>query len=187
MNRFKELVKNTIGIVRCVFAGVNFSGGVYVGRHVHFVNGNVIKLGKGVQIRPDVDLFAASEFCVGDGCDIGTRNRIVGNVIIEDNVLLGPDNYICSHDHYYQDVKLPIKSQGVYAVNNNGHRELRIGEGSWIGTHVAIIGDVHIGKHCVIGANSVVTKDVPDYCVVLGAPAKIVKRYNFSTEKWEKV
>jgi len=53
-----------------------------------------------------------------------------------------------------------------------------IGEGTWIGEHAAIFGDVRIGLHCVVGANSVVTDaDVPDYCVVVGAPARIVKRY----------
>ena len=64
---------------------------------------------------------------------------------------------------------------------------IKIGKGSWIGTHVAIIGDVHVGKHCVIGANSVVTKDVPDYSVAIGIPAKVIKKYNFEIKKWEKV
>lgn len=72
-------------------------------------------------------------------------------------------------------------------INKNGHEELKIGNGSWIGTHVAIIGDVHIGKHCVIGANSVVTKDVPAFCVVAGIPAKVIKRYNSETQQWENV
>ena len=61
-------------------------------------------------------------------------------------------------------------------IHKNGHDELKIGDGSWIGTHVAILGDVHIGAHCVIGANSVVTKDVPDYRVAVGSPAKVIKR-----------
>ena len=44
-----------------------------------------------------------------------------------------------------------------------------------------------VGKHCVIGANAVVTKDVPDYCVAVGAPAKIIKKYNLKNKKWEKI
>ena len=43
-----------------------------------------------------------------------------------------------------------------------------------------------VGKHCVIGANSVVTKDIPDYCVAVGSPAVVVKRYNTINKKWEK-
>ena len=77
-------------------------------------------------------------------------------------------------------------TQGTKFIRKNGHDELKIVQGSWIGTHVAIIGDVHIGRNCVIGANAVVTRDVPDYCVVAGAPAQIIKRFNLQTKKWEK-
>lgn len=50
------------------------------------------------------------------------------------------------------------------------------GNGVYIGINAVIVGNVKIGKHCVIGANSVVTKDVPDYCVAVGSPAKVIKR-----------
>ena len=50
-----------------------------------------------------------------------------------------------------------------------------IGEGSYIGINAVIVGNIKIGKHCVIGANSVVTKNVPDYCVAVGSPAKVIK------------
>lgn len=86
-----------------------------------------------------------------------------------------------------QIINKPIISQGALDIKNNGHNTLKIGDGSWIGTHVAIIGDVHIGKNCVIGANSVVTKDIPDYSVAVGIPAKIIKQYNFTTNSWEKI
>lgn len=161
-------------------------GGVYIGRNVHVTNGRVIKIGKGVSIRPGCDLFADKQFEIGDCCDIGTRNRIAGNIIIENSVLFGPDNYICSKDHCYEDVSIPIMNQGAYNPIKNGHKELRIGEGSWIGTHVAIIGDVHIGKHCIIGANSVVTRDVPDYSVATGCPAKIIRQYDKERGEWTK-
>lgn len=55
-----------------------------------------------------------------------------------------------------------------------------IGDGSYIGINTVIVGNVKIGKHCVIGANSVVTKDVPDYCVAVGSPVKIVKKYSIN-------
>lgn len=129
-------------------------------------------------------MFAGNIFVIGANSDIGTRNRIAGNIIIEDSVLLGPDNYISSNDHKFEDVYKPILQQGAYSPNRNGHNELKIGEGSWIGTHCSIIGDVHIGKHCVIGANSVVTKDIPDYSVAVGIPAKVIKRYDFEKECW---
>jgi acetyltransferase-like isoleucine patch superfamily enzyme len=63
--------------------------------------------------------------------------------------------------------------------------EVEIGEGAWIGENVCIIG-ASVGKGCVIGANSVVTKNIPDYCVAVGAPAKIIKRYSFELNEWLK-
>lgn len=52
---------------------------------------------------------------------------------------------------------------------------MSIGDGSYIGINTVIVGNVKIGKHCVIGANSVVTKDVPDYSVAVGIPARVIK------------
>lgn len=187
MHGLKGFIKNVLVFLRCFLAGVPYPGNVYVGRHVHFENGKRIELGRNVQIRPDVDLFASDVFIIGEGCDIGTRNRIAGNIIIENSVLFGPDNYICSEDHIFDDVSIPIMYQGTRRVSKNGHNEMRIGCGTWVGTHVAIIGTVHIGRNCVIGANSVVTQDVPDYCVVAGIPARVIKRYNQQTNCWEKV
>ena len=59
-----------------------------------------------------------------------------------------------------------------------------IGEGSWLGENVCVCG-ASVGKHCVIGANSVVTRDIPDYCIAVGSPARVVKRYNFDKNTWE--
>lgn len=55
------------------------------------------------------------------------------------------------------------------------------------GHEVAVVGNVKVGKHCVIGANSVVTKDIPDYSVAAGIPCKVIKRYDFEKEEWVKV
>ena len=62
---------------------------------------------------------------------------------------------------------------------------VEIGDGTWIGENVCILG-VKIGKNCVIGANSVVTKDIPDYSVVVGSPAVIIKKFNITANRWEK-
>lgn len=184
----KEKVKHILGYLKCIFFNVGkFEKEVYIGKNVHIVNPRNLSIGKKVSIRPDVDLFVGDKIQIGDECDIGVRNRFDGNITIENEVLFGPDNYICSNDHNYENVEISIMKQGARSIKSNGHDGIRIGEGSWVGTHVAIIGDVHIGKHCVIGANSVVTKDIPDYCVVAGAPAKILKKYNFEKKEWEKI
>ena len=69
----------------------------------------------------------------------------------------------------------------------DGSPNLVIGNGTWIGTNAVIVGNIQIGKHCVIGANSVVTKDIPDYSVAAGIPAKVIKRYDFEEEEWVRV
>ena len=181
----KNIVKRILGWLRAKRFGVVAGQGVYIGNNVHIVNGRNMTIGRNVSIRPNCDLFAGQKFKIGDNCDIGIRNRIAGDVIIEESVLFGPDNYISSTDHCYEDINRLVMEQGAYSPHRNGHEEILIGKGSWIGTHCAIIGDVHIGEHCIIGANSVITKDIPSFCVVIGAPAKIIKKYNFEKEEWE--
>ena len=65
-------------------------------------------------------------------------------------------------------------------------KSVHIGEGSWLGENVCVCG-ASIGKHCVIGANSVVINDIPDYCVAAGSPAKIVKKYDFDKKQWVRI
>ena len=81
--------------------------------------------------------------------------------------------------HSYENISLPISKQPVKQIGC-----VKIGDGTWLGENVVVIG-AKIGKNCVIGANSVVNKDIPDYCVSVGIPAKIIKRFNLKTSKWE--
>lgn len=86
-------------------------------------------------------------------------------------MLLSPNVYITDCDHEYRNIDIPVIDQGIV---QKGQKVL-IGDGSYIGYNSVIVGNVKIGKHCVIGANSVVTKDVPDYCVAVGSPARVIK------------
>ena len=80
--------------------------------------------------------------------------------------------YITDCDHEYRDINVPVIDQGIVQRG----QMVSIGEGSYIGINAVIVGNVKIDKHCVIGANSVVTKDVPDYCVAVGSPARVIKK-----------
>lgn len=119
---------------------------------------------------------------IGSECQIGARCTIsaVNRVEIADSVLMGANVYIADHNHAYQDITKPILSQGVDCLDN----EVYIGYGTWLANNVVISGNVHIGKGCVIGASSYVNKDVPDYCVAVGSPAKIVKAYSYKLKAW---
>lgn len=117
---------------------------------------------------------------IGDGCAFGYNNHItaVGRMIIGRNVLTANNVYISDNLHGYEDISTPIMHQAVYLK-----REVVIGDGSWIGENACIIG-AHVGKNCVIGANAVVTSDIPDYSVAVGVPAKVVKRFDLDLKKW---
>ena len=117
-----------------------------------------------------------------DGVTIGHFNHIYAtkSIILERDVLTADRVYISDNLHGYSNVDLPVKNQ---PIKQQG--DVVIGEGSWIGENVCIIG-AKIGKHCVVGANSVVTKSIPDYSVVIGAPAYIIKRYDAELKKWRK-
>ena len=117
---------------------------------------------------------------IGNGCVIGHFNEIYSthSIVIENHVLTADRVYISDNIHGYENIEIPILHQPIVQK-----KEVRIGEGSWLGVGVSVIG-ASIGKHCVIGSNVVVTKDIPDYCVAIGIPARIIKRYNPEVGKW---
>ena len=128
-------------------------------------------------------LTAASgkaELIIEDGTIIGNFNHIFATkkIVIHKDVLTADKVYISDNLHGYENINLPIIKQAIVQKG-----EVEIGEGCWLGENVCVLG-AHIGKHCVIGANSVVTKDIPDYSVAVGAPARIIKRYDFIKKSW---
>lgn len=114
------------------------------------------------------------------GTTIGHYVHIVAldSVIIENNVLIADKVFLSDCTHGYEQVNIPIINQEVKLLS-----PVTIGEGTWLGENVCICGAT-VGKHCVIGANSVVTSDIPDYCVAVGSPARIIKKYDFDRRTW---
>ena len=148
-----------------------------------------ITIGKNVIIQKLSWLFAVSfdsnepELIFGDGCTIGNFNHIcaVRKVVLGRNVLTADKVYISDNLHGYEDINTPVMHQPVKFKS-----EVYIGDGSWLGENVCVIG-ASIGRNCVIGANSVVTRDIPDYCVAVGSPAKVIKKFNTQTNQWKRV
>lgn len=94
----------------------------------------------------------------------------VESVVIEDSVLIARYVYIADHSHRYEDPLKAIRDQGVDKV-----APVRILGGAWLGQGVVVCPGVTIGRNAVIGANSVVTADVPHWSVAVGAPARVVR------------
>lgn len=119
---------------------------------------------------------------IGDGTYIGnyahfyatSKIEIAKKVIIADRV------YISDNSHGYKNINLPVIDQPITQL-----QEVLIDEGAWLGENVCIVG-ASVGKNSVIGANSVVTKNIPDYCIAVGMPAKIIKRFCFDRNDWFK-
>lgn len=110
---------------------------------------------------------------------IGDETSIVGSctitaverVAIEPRVLMAGNVYISDHTHAHGSRTIAIKDQGVTKVS-----PVRICEGAWLGQNVVICPGVTVGKNAVVGANSVVRDDVPDFCVAAGTPAKVIRQ-----------
>ncbi len=149
----------------------------------HFISLMGVSVGRGVWLYAITSDTAGNtykpDFIVGKGTQIGDFCHITcaKRLEIGENVLMGQGVFIADSTHVYHDIATPVMAQGLTA------RPVMIGTGSWLGNHAAVLG-CSIGKNCVVGANSVVTRDVPDYCVVAGAPAKIIKRYDEVTRAW---
>jgi acetyltransferase-like isoleucine patch superfamily enzyme len=108
---------------------------------------------------------------IGRGAFIGESVVIrgQGGVTIGDSVLIAPMVKILAVNHNYADVTRPVIDQGITG------RGIVIEDGAWIGAGAAVLDGVRIGQGAVIGANAVVTKDVPACSIAVGSPAKVVR------------
>ncbi|MBD3796020.1 MAG: acyltransferase [Epsilonproteobacteria bacterium] len=111
---------------------------------------------------------------IGDFCNLYGQ----GGLTIEKDVMVASCVQIVPNSHTYKDVTKAIKFQ------DEESKGITIRNGCWIGTNVAILDDVIIGKNTVIGAGSIVNKSIPEYCVAAGVPVRIIKQYNFEKQEW---
>lgn len=170
----------------------------------YFVNPFFHKKGKGALIRLNtrVDVLPFNRFELGNKStieDFSTINNGVGDVIIGNetrigigNVIIGPvtvgNNVIFAQNivlsglnHSYEDISKPIHKQPVTTA------PIVVENECWVGSNAVITAGVTIGKHSVIAAGAVVTKNIPPYSIAVGNPARVIKQYDFNQNKWVKV
>jgi len=157
-------------------ASIEGAGNIYLGNNVFVAEGAVLAAAK-------LTNTGQPRLSIGDRCSLGRNNHIyaTGNLTLEPDVLTASNVYIADNSHSFDAIDLAVRDQPVRQLE-----EVTIGTGSWLGQNVCIIG-ASVGKGCVIGANSVVLSDVPDYCVAVGAPARVVRRLDRATGQWNKV
>jgi lipopolysaccharide O-acetyltransferase len=151
--------------------GRNFTSGIGMRLDAAPVHGNVcLEIGDNVQINDYVHIGAINSIKIGK------------------NVLIASKVFITDHDHgsygrhgrHDSPLSVPKDRELSFSF-------VTIEDNVWIGEFVAILPGVTVGKGSIIGAMSVVTRDIPPNCIAVGAPAKVVKKYDFETARWEAV
>lgn len=183
--RLKDTIRSLIFRLKVAQCGQR----VTIGKSISLFNPQYIIIGNDVILNHHISFFVnplndKAQLIIGNRVQLGKYNDFgcSNKIVIEDDVITAPFVHITDRDHTYEDITIPIMSQ---TANSKGPVVVR--KGSWIGFGAQIMSGVTIGLHSVVAAGSIVTKDVPNYSVVAGNPAKVIKRYNFETQQWEKI
>jgi len=177
--RTKILFKNA----RLIRFPIDIRGKKYIKIEKGFTTGIGCRLEAYPEDGIKTTLFVGENVQINDYVHITAMKKVqIGN-----NVLLASKIYIsdCSHGFYGNS---PIHShpdippmQREYNING-----IEIMDNVWIGESVSVLPGVTIGKGAIIGANSVVSKSIPEYTIAVGSPARVIKKFNFRNSKWEK-
>ena len=144
----------------------------------HIEVGDNVSIGGGVQLtaweRHGDNQYDPS-IIIGDGTSLGSQNHItaINSIVIGKNVLTGKGVLITDNSH--GSISLDELKQPPSTRKLRSKGAVVIGDRVWLGDKVSVLPGVHIGEGSVIGANSVVTCDIPAYCVAVGVPARVVK------------
>jgi acetyltransferase-like isoleucine patch superfamily enzyme len=177
-----------IVLYRSVFK--NFGKRSYIRKPLLILNPKFMSIGDRVSIRDGVRLEVVRSSDSGiPSLSIGDDTNIEQNVhiVCHSRVQIGRNVSITGHcaivdvTHPFEDVNDQRKI-GARIISEPSFVE--IGDGSFIGYGTVILPNVRLGAYVVIGANSVVSRDVPDYCVAAGAPAVILKRFDWESKRW---
>ena len=128
----------------------------------------LVYVGKDVNIEKGALITSSME--IGDRSGVGINAVMHGKVIIGKDVMMGPECIIYTRNHAFSRTDIPMNQQGF-----SEEKPVIIGDDVWIGGRVTILPGVHIGNGAIIGAGAVVTKNVPEYAIVGGNPAKVLK------------
>lgn len=142
-----------------------------------------IKCANSARIFSSVQIFGPKEIKIGKDTFIGHETLINGSY----NSSVDIGNYVdISHRVTISTGTHEIDMENKHTAGQGKFGNIQIKDGAWIGMNSIILPGITIGKKSIVAAGSVVTKDIPNYCIAAGNPAKIKKTYNHNTKKWEK-
>jgi acetyltransferase-like isoleucine patch superfamily enzyme len=166
------------------------------GPRAHFARPRYVAHPRRIRVGREAYIGKGTSLCVVPATDgslgeieIGNRVWITGHltvyaekkVVIEDNVLIAGGVFISDASRGHSTAELPYRDQP-----NEEAASVVIGEGSWLGQNCVIMPGVVIGRRCIVGSNSVVTTSLPPGSVAVGAPARIVKQWDWDAKLWRK-
>ena len=142
----------------------------------------------GYRCRFDLDGDRPTLF-IGDNCEMGDMTHIVAHEKVEigDNVLIASKCFISDTNHgNYKGIN-QCSPESIPSQRPLVSAPVKIGDRVWLGENVVILAGSTIGSGCIIGANSVVTTNIPDNSIAVGSPARVIKVWNENEDRWEKV
>ena len=156
----------------------------YIGKPIFLLGTNKISIGNKVRIYPMSRMEVHgknSNIVIKDNVSIAQGLHIIsgGKLVIESGVLIAPNVFINNMDNDYKEINIPVFDQKQIV------KTTLIGENSFIGIGSCIHAGTILGKQCIVGAGSIVKGVFPDYCVIVGNPARIIKRFDFESKKWK--
>jgi maltose O-acetyltransferase len=128
------------------------------------------KCGRGIRVAPGARFGSGLVVSLGNNSNLGRDCWLLGDVSIGDDVVMAPEVIIITSNHAFFETAKPIIVQGQAEME-----PVVIGDDVWIGTRVIILPGVRVGSHSIIGAGSVVTRDVPEWAIVAGNPARAIR------------
>ncbi len=183
----KQLLTILLSKIKLFFYKKDIGENSYVDKTVHALGWNNISIGNNCVIGEYTWLNVNHKngnfkhIKIGNNCYVGKRAAISSakQILIKDYCLIGDDCKFLGASHIHENPLEPYATTG--ATNNE---IIAIGVNVWLGTMVCIVGNVSIGHGSIIGAGSVVTKNIPPFCIAVGNPCKVIKRFDFEKKKW---
>ena len=159
--QYQELLASKVKIKLGKFCFVSTEAYIDVYPGSNFIFGNRVLIAKGA--------FLTGRIIMGDHCSVNYNTSLRGPITMGSGVRIGANVYMAGFNHGFSDIDTPIYKQKCTS------KGIIIGDDVWIGSNACIVDGIVIGSHCIIAAGAVVVKDIPDYAIVGGNPAKIIR------------
>ena len=177
---FNRFIYGHFGFKSLIYKPMLVSGKryIFIGKNVLFRNGARIEC-----INQRNTQVFSPKISIGDNTSFEQFAHIISttDLIIGSNNLISARFFVSTCSHTYSFVNIPITSQKLES------KPVKIGNNCFIGMDVKVFPGVTIGDNVIIGANSIVTQDIPSFSVAVGSPAKVIKMYDFNTNRWIRI